>query len=394
MALSYDFLGNNFTTYAPIQVPPVEFNMSLSDDLISLPWAASVTESGVPIVTPKNKDQLLTINTPEEVKYNYQPEVKEELNVNKEENIDLNNESLYSDSELKNMSFKELIESENLPIRITSAFRKGAMTTSGNRSNHSRKDERGNSMAYDIAPASGHSWEEVNDSIYKNPTVVKWFKLRNWGVLEEMIRDKKPGFYDTEGKFHRTGATGPHFHIGPDTYAVKWYNHKVKPTYTKQDNPKTGSLDHNVKLAYTYLINNGVPKGSAAGIVGNLYWENLKNPLSTVSDSRGTTAYGMAGFNSRGDLPNLLKWSRENGINGNPDFYQQLDYLIYAIKSRPKLSVLLDSSISPDTASFIFGKEYERFAGSNGKGYLNIKDPQHVKRAKTALNIFNKYANE
>lgn len=86
--------------------------------------------------------------------------------------------------------------------------------------------------------------------------------------------------------------------------------------------PTKGKLVDNAKFAYSYLIKKGIPKSSAAGIVGNLWNENLGNPLSTVKDAKNTTAYGIAGFNSKGDLPNLLKWSKENGIQGNPNFQQ------------------------------------------------------------------------
>jgi hypothetical protein len=81
-------------------------------------------------------------------------------------------------------------------------------------------------MAYDIVPTQGHTFDDLLNVIYKNPKVVAWFNARKWGALEEMF-DGKRGFYDTEGKFHYTGATGQHLHIGPDTHAVKNYNSKI-----------------------------------------------------------------------------------------------------------------------------------------------------------------------
>jgi hypothetical protein len=74
-------------------------------------------------------------------------------------------------------------------------------------------------MAYDIAPTAGHTFDDIRKAIYSNPDVVNWFRNRGWGVLEEM-QDGKRGFYDVSGKFHYTGATGPHFHIGPDSFGV------------------------------------------------------------------------------------------------------------------------------------------------------------------------------
>ena len=157
--------------------------------------------------------------------------------------------------------------------------------------------------------------------------------------------------------------------------------------------PTKGNLVDNAKFAYSYLIKKGIPKSSAAGIVGNLWNENLRNPLSTVKDAKNTTAYGIAGFNSKGDLPNLLKWSKENGIQGNPNFQQQLDYLIHCINTRPRLQILLNGKLSTKEASFIWGSEFERFRGqtNNGRGYANINDPEHKKRAATAKTIFETY---
>ena len=136
-----------------------------------------------------------------------------------------------SNEDMSNVSFEDLIKQENLPIRITSGFRgagslRGGKTAQGRRSNHNRTDAHGHPMAYDIAPTSGHSFDDLRKIMYKNPRVVNWFKQRGWGILEEM-QDGKRGFYDTEGKFHYTGATGPHFHIGPDTHAVRNYSSKV-----------------------------------------------------------------------------------------------------------------------------------------------------------------------
>lgn len=151
---------------------------------------------------------------------------------------------------------------------------------------------------------------------------------------------------------------------------------------------KKGNLNDNAEYAYNYFINNGLSRAVAAGIVGNLYHENLANPSQTVNDSRGTTALGIAGFNSKGDLPNLQKWCRENGLK-ETDFDAQLAYLTNVVKSgRVKLN---DPNLTPEQASFIFGRDFERFAGGDGRGYKNYNDPEHSKRRETALRIYNKY---
>lgn len=153
---------------------------------------------------------------------------------------------------------------------------------------------------------------------------------------------------------------------------------------------RNNSLNGNAKYAYNYFTANGLSKAAAAGIVGNLYHENLANPSQTINDSRGTTALGIAGFNSKGDLPNLQKWCRQNGLR-ETDFDAQLAYLTHVVKSgRVDLN---DPKLTPEQASFIFGRDFERFAGRDGtgRGYKNYDDPEHKKRRGTALKIFNTY---
>jgi hypothetical protein len=81
-----------------------------------------------------------------------------------------------------------------------------------------------------------------------------------------------------------------------------------------------GTLTDNEMFAYNYLIKKGVPKGSAAGIVGNLYHEGLAHPTKLNKDSHGTTSYGIAQFNSKGEFPILMEWAKKKGIKGNPNF--------------------------------------------------------------------------
>ena len=179
----------------------------------------------------------------------------------------------------------------------------------------------------------------------------------------------------------------------------RWhYNPKIKNTSTTTYNNINFSNNKgkNAEYAYKYFVSHGIPSASAAGIVGNLYHEDLGNPERTVRDSHGTTAYGIAGFNSKGDLPNLMNWAKANNINGNPNFNQQLDYLIYIINSRrnPALtSIIMNSNTTPEEASYAWGRYFEKFAGRDGtgRGYLNRKDKEHIKRGNTSRQLYNKY---
>lgn len=206
---------NPFVTYTPIETPKVELTFPLLDDPVDISsWASHTTSEGTPIVSSNL------------------PKMIESSDTSQTTTVPSTTQTIPStDEDLSKLSFEDLVKQENLPIRITSGYRgagslRGGKTAQGRRSNHNRTDEHGHPMAYDIAPKTGYSFDDIRNSVYKNPRVVNWFRQRGWGILEEM-QDGKPGFYDTEGKFHYTGATGPHFHIGPDSHARKNYTAKI-----------------------------------------------------------------------------------------------------------------------------------------------------------------------
>lgn len=180
------------------------------------------------------------------------------------------------------------------------------------------------------------------------------------------------------------------------TSTFRWhYDPGTKPqSTTSKPMNFSNNIGKNAEYAYKYFVNHGIPSASAAGIVGNLYHENLGNPGSTVKDSHNTTAYGIAGFNSRGDLPNLLNWARSKGIQGNPDFDQQLEYLTHVIQSGRDSNLtaaIMNPNATPEDASYAWGRYFERFAGRNGRGYKDRNDLEHKKRGNTSRQIFTKY---
>ena len=130
----------------------------------------------------------------------------------------------------KNMSFQDLITSQNLPIKVTSDYRAGARTNSGNVSNHSKKDAQGNPMAYDIQPQfngkvdkSPEAFQRLYSTMASNPIVKQWFKERGFGILDET----------TPKAMKKYGSTGPHFHIGPDKAAIKFDKKGAKLPFFK-----------------------------------------------------------------------------------------------------------------------------------------------------------------
>lgn len=225
---SYNFFDNNFSIFRPVENPKVEIPSlpSLGNlNFLSSDYYTTVTEQQndkLPRMTDSSSQQSQSTTSSDDNKPSIlnQPYSKTDepiIDTGQFGNLDI--------------SFEDLIKQEKLPIRITSGYRgangwRGGKTAQGRRSNHSRLDQHGHPMAYDIAPIQGKTFDDIRQAIYKNPRVVAWFKKRGWGVLEEM-QDGKRGFYDIRGGFHYTGASGPHFHIGPDTYAREWYNNKI-----------------------------------------------------------------------------------------------------------------------------------------------------------------------
>ena len=136
----------------------------------------------------------------------------------------LTNNQVSQNSNLANMSFEDLIKTYNLPIQISSGYRgkngfRGGKTKSGKQSNHNKLDEHGHPMAYDIQPLvngkvdkSDSAFANLRKILANNQDVKEWFRMRDWGILDET----------TPQMMAKTGATGKHFHIGPDRAAVRF----------------------------------------------------------------------------------------------------------------------------------------------------------------------------
>ena len=124
----------------------------------------------------------------------------------------LTNNQVSQNNNLANMSFEDLIKTYNLPIYISSGYRgkngfRGGKTKSGKQSNHNKLDEHGHPMAYDVS-----AFANLRNILANNQDVKEWFRMRNWGILDET----------TPQMMAKTGATGKHFHIGPDRAAVRF----------------------------------------------------------------------------------------------------------------------------------------------------------------------------
>lgn len=110
-------------------------------------------------------------------------------------------------------SIEDLFKDAGIDIEITSSYRPGATTKSGRTSWHSVKDKYGNSRAYDIKPING-DFQALKNAMINNPLIRYYFSKKGLGVLDETTPDMMA----------RTGATGKHFHIGPDKLAIQTWN--------------------------------------------------------------------------------------------------------------------------------------------------------------------------
>ena len=115
----------------------------------------------------------------------------------------------------------ELLTQEGISFQITSGYRPGARTAQGYMSHHSEGDAN-NPGAYDVVPTSG-DYDAFEKAIYSNPRILAWLDAKGWGSLrEDKLVNGQRGFLRTDGTFANTGATGPHFHFGPDKRALEW----------------------------------------------------------------------------------------------------------------------------------------------------------------------------
>lgn len=118
---------------------------------------------------------------------------------------------------IKPKSIEEVFRDNGIYIRVTSGYRGESRTKQGNTSYHSQKDKYGNSRAYDIVPLDG-DFDKLKEQILNSPEVLRWLKRHGFGILDETSPEM----------MRKTGATGKHFHIGPDKIALdnldKWLN--------------------------------------------------------------------------------------------------------------------------------------------------------------------------
>lgn len=408
MAVQYP-VTNDFVTFESVQIPrkTIEDILPLNSNVDLSSWAVGMSASGTPIAKSNVESPMTNSNTTP-------------VNLAEAPETSLESPSVATDVDAS-LSFRELIAQENLPVTITSSFRgakdfRGGKTKQGRRSNHNRKDEQGNPMAYDIVPNNG-DFNALLRTIYSNPRIVGWLLNKGWGILEEI----------TPSVRKRTGATGKHLHIGPDTWAKQMFQDRLRQygiikgqqgfKFSDPNNPfvqfeavqvKTPELDLPL-LDDVFKLPSGI-----AGVTseGNLVAENndpMTNsntqqidttqtiPSDTASTQSSTEsvqdkiniamnffqAKGLAKHQAAGLVGNLI---RESGLNisavnpysgavgiaqwlgsrkkrlfntygKNPSFEQQLEFVWQELNSSHKkgLQALLNSQTVDEAAANAFG---------------------------------------
>lgn len=111
------------------------------------------------------------------------------------------------------ISLEQLLKNIGANARISSGYREGSKTKRGTLSNHSQRDEYGQSKAHDIVPLDG-DFNRLRQLLTTNPEARNWFQKRGYGIINEV----NPEILSA------TGGTGKHFHIGPDNWAKLTYN--------------------------------------------------------------------------------------------------------------------------------------------------------------------------
>lgn len=200
-----DSFSNNFLTYTP-----VELDFPLNDSPIDISdWATGISPLGIPIV----KSTVDTSSSRED--QGTESTQKTRIRVNNTEEIPIINYNQNNGTSKANynneISFEDLLKQEEVHARITSGYRENSKTSSGRVSHHATKGG-----AYDVVPTDG-DFENLRREIYGNPRIIAWMKKRGWGILEETNPEIK----------RKTGATGDHWHFGPDEKAVQQFNQNL-----------------------------------------------------------------------------------------------------------------------------------------------------------------------
>lgn len=191
------YVGGDFSKYAS---PYKQLEIEDPTSKVKMPKPVKLPEAGIKVL---NKEEQ---REPEETSYSVYWGNKDYV----EEPVSTDYDSLI-----------DLLTSEGFKFKATSGYRPSAKTAQGVPSHHS-EGTAANPGAWDIVPTAG-TFDEFEQRIYSNPRVLAWLDKKGWGTLrEDKVVNGQRGFLRVDGTFANTGASGNHFHFGPDRRALEW----------------------------------------------------------------------------------------------------------------------------------------------------------------------------
>lgn len=210
-----------------------------------------------------------------------------------------------SDSET--ISLPDLLKQQGIDFTVTSSYRPNAVTKLGHKSNHSIEGG-----AYDIKPVNGKSFEDLKEQIYSNPTIVQWMNDHGWGIIEET----------TPEVMAKTGATGKHWHFGPDSMGVQnfkrrleEYNNKIEKgeqglkfeDTLSEYNPKLPKLNtKNLLMFKNLLYSDDLSDDDYDQIFTDNSNENTETAFPHIFTPEPKSNKSYSNSNYKGGIPNLI----------------------------------------------------------------------------------------
>lgn len=225
--------------------------------------------------------------------------------------------------------FLDVLSDAGISVRVTSGIRKNSKTSNGAKSYHSE------GKAIDIVPIEGQTYDDLRNQIQSSPEVINYMKIHRIGILDETDADT----------MKKTGATGPHWHVGPDNSAIKGLNKMLytkSPVFTsnakmedlmnvdEKDYSKYSDLKttndrpyyiENILYAENFFLNHKLDRNLINILLGNIIEESGGDPRSKSSTGKYT---------------GLLQWAKDRYVidNSKSDkelFDEQLQYILDSI---------------------------------------------------------------
>ena len=182
-------------------------------------------------------------------------------------------------------------------IKITSGYRDHNIGKAGSKSNHRKKNQHGLSMAYDIIPMQGETFDSIFQKIKENSAMQQWLSQNGFNINDET----------DAATLRRTGGTGVHFHIGPDKFNVRkaQYGLDVSSLFTKYNSAEIDKPTDKIVIPNQELIqqsyslnaisgNNNKEEGKKQGSDQDWFNPETINTSSSAQTPRRTNNSNMA----------------------------------------------------------------------------------------------------